>query len=126
MHLPAPEDKRCEGDYREDYQAGPVLLAASHHFRGPVEDRDEVGVQAGAAAYGAALEEEEERGLGWGGSVVGEALAEALWAEGWAREMMGLLGVVSPEEVQEGVWFRHSARGLWWGGVKLGCSNVES
>jgi len=103
-----------------------VLLAASHHFRGPVEDRDEVGVQAGAAAYGAALEEEEERGLGWGGSVVGEALAEALWAEGWAREMMGLLGVVSPEEVQEGVWFRHSARGLWWGGVKLRCSNVES
>jgi hypothetical protein len=105
-----------------------VLLAASNHFRGPVEDRDEVGVQAGAAAYGTALEE-EERGLeawGWGWSALGEALAEALWAGGWSREMRSLLCIVSPEEVQERIRSRHFAWGSWWGVVKLGWSNVES
>lgn len=102
-----------------------MLFAASHHFRGPVEDRDEIGVQTGTAAYGAALEEEERR-LGWGGSALGEALAEALWAEGWACEMRGLLCVVSSKKVQERIRFRHFPWGSWWSGVKLGWLNVES
>jgi hypothetical protein len=37
-----------------------VLFSYSSHFRGPVEDRDEVGIEAGAAAYAAVLRAEEE------------------------------------------------------------------
>jgi hypothetical protein len=46
-----------------------VLFAGSNHFGGAVEDRDEGGVEAGAAAYGAALEEEEGGLLGAGAGV---------------------------------------------------------
>ena len=50
------------------------MLADARHFRGPVEDRDEIWVEAWAAAYVAALADEEE--------VRVEAGAEALWAVG--------------------------------------------
>lgn len=66
-----------------------MLFARAHHARGSVEDGDEVGVEAGAAAYGAAVEE-EEGGLGSRGGLVGgcggsETLAEALRLYLWAR-----------------------------------------
>jgi hypothetical protein len=37
-----------------------VLFSHSCHFRRPVEDRDEVGIEARAAAYAAVLRAEEE------------------------------------------------------------------
>ena len=37
-----------------------MLFAYSRHFCGPVEDRDKVWVEAGAAAYAAILWAEEE------------------------------------------------------------------
>jgi hypothetical protein len=77
-----------------------VLFPYARHFCGPVEDGDEVWVEAGAVA-GVAL---EESGL--------DACAETLRA--WRgvcacfeRDVGGILGVVSPEKVQEGVRFRH-------------------
>jgi hypothetical protein len=75
-----------------------VLFSTSNHFGGPVEDRDEGGVEAGTAAYGAALEEKKKkRGLkvwGWPSiCALCEALAEALWS----CQGRGIRGIVSSE-----------------------------
>jgi hypothetical protein len=82
------------------------LAAYARHLRRPVEDRHEIGVQAGAAADGAALCEEEDARL--------EACAEALWACGElgldTDASWGLrkdLGVVPAEKIEERVWFGH-------------------
>lgn len=85
-----------------------MLFSHSRHFRGTVEDGDEGGVEGcmavGAATHIAAQDEE----------LRAEALAEALWVGGGSGARCGgwfegRLGVVPPEEVQEGVWFRHYA-----------------
>lgn len=61
-----------------------MLFSGADHARGAVEDGDKVGVQAGAAAYGAAGDEVDECGLCSRGGIAerwweaGGALAEAL------------------------------------------------
>lgn len=76
-----------------------MLFSHSSHFCGTVEDRNERGVEAGTAAYGAALQEEEGglEALRWVGSALCEALAQALWA----FEVWRLLCRIPPKYVQE-------------------------
>lgn len=73
-----------------------MLFACARHFRRPIKDRDEVWVEAGAAAYIALLGAEEEE-------LRVEACAEALraglyWAGGSCQGDYPLR-VVSPEEI---------------------------
>jgi hypothetical protein len=76
LHLPAPKYEGGYGYDGEDDEAWSVLFACACHLRWPVEDRDEVWVEAGAAAYIALLGAEEEE-------LRVEACAEALRAGMW-------------------------------------------
>lgn len=96
-----------------------MLLAYARHFRGPVEDRHKVWVEAGAAAYIAFLPEDEEAGAEALGARAGMCFYVA-GSDEWRRS----LGVIPSEEIEEGIWFRHCGvhvgelfgLGLWVGG----------
>ena len=77
--MPAPEGESGERDDGEDDQPGAVLFAHARHFSGPVEDGDEVWVEAVRAVGEAALCEGEARGAQ--GGCARWSCAEALGAE---------------------------------------------
>lgn len=82
-----------------------MLFAYACHFCGPVEDRDEVWIQAVGAVGVSSLEEHDVRF-----GAAGEGCAEALRTggrSGCARECGVCLCGILPEEAQERVWFRH-------------------
>jgi hypothetical protein len=78
----------------------------AHHHRGPVEDRNEGGVEAVGAVSEAPW---CGGGEGWSGETLAEALAGGLGA----REGGDVVGVVTAEKGEEGVWFGHFG-GCWW------------
>ena len=113
VHLPAPQREGRERDDGQDDQPRAVLFAHARHLRGPVEDRDEVWVEAVGAVGVSALGEGEARAAC--------GCAEALGAEEVSLRAGygGGLGGVVPEQAEEGVWFRHLRGGC--AGRGCGC-----
>jgi hypothetical protein len=87
------------------------LFAYARHLCGAVEDRNEGGIEPVIAIRTATIVS-SKRGLQTELVLPVEALPEALrgriWAERRGRQYSGgMLRVVSPEEVEKGIWFRH-------------------